>query len=160
MSAAPFALDRDPVEGVAPPRPLGIGFPYISVLEPELYRSGIIDFVELTPDTLCRARRDGATTRMDLVSNQLELARKVCGSLSMVVHGVELSIGSAQNCNVAYLDMLDQLQARWPFQWHSEHLSYQTIPGENGVSLEIGVPLPLPGTREVVDLVSQRAAMI
>jgi uncharacterized protein (UPF0276 family) len=148
------------VAGTTFSKPLGIGFPYISVLPPELYRPGLLDFVELTPDTLCQARRDGAVTRLDLAPERLERARKVCGALSVVVHGVELSIGSAQHWNVAYLDMLDRLQACWPFVWHSEHLSYQTIPGENGAPLDIGVPLPLSGTWEAVGLVAERAAAI
>lgn len=160
MPAVPAASGSAAVAGTASSKPLGIGFPYISVLPPELYRSGLLDFVELTPDTLCRARRDGAATRLDLAPERLERARKVCGALPVVVHGVELSIGSAQHWNAAYLDMLDQLQACWPFVWHSEHLSYQTIPGENGAPLDIGVPLPLPRTREAVDLVAERVAVI
>jgi uncharacterized protein len=160
MAAVPAASGSAAVTGTASCKPLGIGFPYISVLPPELYRSGLLDFVELTPDTLCRARRNGAVTRPDLAPERLERARKVCGALPVVVHGVELSIGSAQNWNGAYLDMLDQLQACWPFVWHSEHLGYQTIPGDNGAPLDIGVPLPLPGTWEAVDLVAERAAAI
>jgi len=160
MPTVPSASDRAPVAATASPERLGIGFSYISALPPELYQSGLVDFVELTPDTLCRARRDDRAARLDLVPEQLERARKACGSLPIVAHGVELSIGSALNWNVAYLDMLDQFQACWPFLWHSEHLSYQTIPGEKGAPLDIGVPLPLPGTREVVDLVAERAAAI
>jgi uncharacterized protein len=39
-------------------------------------------------------------------------------------------------------------------------LSYQTIPTCGRESLDIGVPLPLPGTAEVVRLVGPRAAAI
>jgi uncharacterized protein (UPF0276 family) len=160
MATVPSAPDRARNGNAASLQPLGIGLPYISLLSPELYRSGLVDFVELTPESLCRAWRDGTTVRMDLVVTQLERAQEVCQSLPMVVHGVELSIGSAQNWNGAYLDMLDQFQTRWPFVWHSEHLSYQTIPGENGSALEIGVPLPLPGTHEAADLVAGRATAL
>src|SRR5262249_51523089 len=124
MPAVPAAPGSAAVADTASSKPLGIGFPYISVLPPELYRSGLLDFVELTPDTLRRARRDGAATRLDLAPERLERARKVCGALPVVVHGVELSIGSAQHWNAAYLDLLDQFQACWPFVWPSEHLTY------------------------------------
>jgi hypothetical protein len=56
--------------------------------------------------------------------------------------------------------MLDRFQAIWPFHWHSEHLTYQTIPGDDQRPLSTGVPLPLPGTTEVVHLVGARAAAI
>ena len=97
---------------------------------------------------------------MDLVAEKLKQARAVCGELPIVVHGVELSIGSAREWNHGYLEMLDRFQELWPFLWHSEHFSYQTIPGEHGGSISIGTPLPLPGTAEVVDLVGKRAAAI
>ena len=138
----------------------GIGFSHIPVLPSDLYRAGLLDFVEITPETLCRVRRDGSALSMDFIPERVERAQERCGELPIVVHGVELSIGSARHCNNAYLDMLDRLQAFWPFLWHSEHLSYQTIPGDDGAPLDIGVPLPLPGTAEVVDLVATRAAAI
>jgi uncharacterized protein (UPF0276 family) len=136
---------------------LGIGFSYISTLPVDLYRPGLVDFVEITPEMLCRTRRDGT---MDIVPDKLERARSVCGNFPIAVHGVELSIGSALHWNDDYLDMLDRFQAVWPFHWHSEHLTFQTIPGNDQRPLSTGVPLPLPGTAEVVHLVSGRAAAI
>lgn len=139
---------------------LGIGFPYIAELPPDLYRSGLIDFVEVTPETICRQRATGRNIAFELVPDQLARARQTCAGLPIVVHGVELSIGSAHGWNAAYLEMLDAFQTTWPFVWHSEHLSFQTIAGENGATLEIGVPLPVPPTREAVDLIAQRSAQI
>jgi uncharacterized protein (UPF0276 family) len=119
-----------------------------------------LDFVEITPETLSRQRRDGAENRIELVPEQLERAQQTCAGLPIVVHGVELSIGSANGWNAAYLDMLDAFQQRWPFLWHSEHLGFQTIAGESGTTLEVGVPLPLPATEEAVRLVAARSAEI
>ena len=160
MPSVSSALGRASSEDVASGKVLGIGFSYISTLPADFYRPGLVDFVEITPEVLCRTRRDGASPSMDLVPDKLERARTVCGELPIVVHGVELSIGSAVHWNEAYLDMLDRFQAIWPFHWHSEHLTYQTIPGDDQKPLSIGVPLPLPGTAEVVQLVSTRAAAI
>jgi uncharacterized protein len=140
------------------PAPLGIGFPYMSVMPPELYQEQVVDFVEITPEALCRERRKGSAVVLDLVPLQLEEARTTCGALPIVVHGVELSIGSAHGWNAAYLDMLDRFQLSWPFRWHSEHLGFQTIRGAKGGSLEIGVPLPLPATEEAARLVTQRCS--
>ena len=152
---APSAMRSVPLPH---PAPLGIGFPYMSVMPPELYQDQVVDFVEITPEALCRERRKGSTAFVDLVPLRLEEARTTCGALPIVVHGVELSIGSAHGWNEAYLDMLDRLQLAWPFRWHSEHLGFQTIPGANGGSVEIGVPLPLPATEEAARLVIQRCS--
>ena len=139
---------------------LGIGFPYIAELPTELYRSGLVDFVEVTPESLCRQRSVGEGVAFEFVPEQLERARRACASLPAVVHGVELSIGSAHGWNTAYIDMLDEFQSAWPFVWHSEHLGYQTIPGEDGATLEVGVPLPVPPTKEAAAMIGNRAGAI
>jgi uncharacterized protein len=160
MPPVPSAPDASLRERLNPPRTLGVGLSYIPVLPTGLYRPGLLDFVEITPEKLCRARRDGAWLTMDLVPQKLEQARAACGELPIVVHGVELSIGSAGGWNHGYLDMLARFQELWPFLWHSEHLSYQTIPEDGGGSIDIGTPLPLPGTQEAAELVGTRAAAI
>ena len=87
---------------------LGIGLPYIDTLPAKLYRPGLVDFVEMTPEVLCRERRSG---RLQLLPDKLKEARDLCGHLPIVVHGVELSIGSAHGANDSYLQLLDEFQA-------------------------------------------------
>jgi uncharacterized protein (UPF0276 family) len=141
-------------------QPLGVGFPYFAALPADLYRSDLMAFVEITPETLCRQRASGTTAEIEIVSDRLAQAQETCAGLPVVVHGVELSIGSAHGLNSAYLRMLDSFQKEWPFAWHSEHLGFQTIAGDNDATLEVGVPLPLPATVEAVELVAARRATI
>lgn len=143
-----------------PVQPLGVGFPYFAALPPDLYRGDLVAFVEITPETLCRQRAEGTTVQIEIVPDRLATAQDTCAGLPIVVHGVELSIGSAHGLNNAYITMLDSFQKEWPFIWHSEHLGFQTIAGDNDSSLEIGVPLPMPATVEAVDLVAARSANI
>jgi len=152
------ALDATPSALAARLVPLGVGFPYMSIVPAELYRGSVVDFVEITPEVLCRERRSGNEAQLDLVPVHLRHAQATCADLPIVVHGVELSIGSAHGWNEAYLDMLDRFQRIWPFRWHSEHLGFQTIFGEDESSLEIGVPLPLPVTSEAANLVARRCS--
>lgn len=140
--------------------PLGVGFPYFATLPADLYRSDLVAFVEITPETLCRQRATGSTADIEIVPDRLATAQETCAGLPVVVHGVELSIGSAHGLNKAYLRMLDSFQKECPFVWHSEHLGFQTITGDDNSTLEIGVPLPMPATVEAVELVAERSATI
>ncbi|MEX3940626.1 DUF692 family multinuclear iron-containing protein [Paraburkholderia sp. BR10937] len=139
---------------------LGVGFDYFPSLPADMYDCHLIDFVELTPETLCSVQRTCGRTTPVLDRAQLDRARTTCGGMPMVVHGVELSIGSAHGWNTAYLSILDQLQPLWPFLWHSEHLSFQTYVNVNGDVTPIGTPLPLPMTNEAGRLVAQRCAQL
>jgi len=139
---------------------LGIGFPYFAALPADLYRSDLIAFVEITPETICRQRGIGNSVELEIVPELLVNAQQTCADLPVVIHGVELSIGSAHGLNSAYLNMLDRFQKEWSFVWHSEHLGFQTIAGEDDATLEIGVPLPMPATAEAVELVASRSASI
>ncbi len=162
MLAALLSAAR-PIAACAHPAPLGIGFPYMPAMPPEVYRSDLIDFVELTPEALCRERcRESSCggIALELVPHQVRQAQQTCQGLPMVVHGVQLSIGSAHGWNGAYLDMLEQLQQSWPFLWHSEHLSFQTMVDGAGDVHETGVPPPLPNTIEAVNTIVERTAAI
>lgn len=141
-------------------RPLGVGFPYFATLPADLYRSDLVAFVEITPETLCRQRATEPTAQIEIVPDRLATAQETCAGLPVVVHGVELSIGSAHGLNDAYLRMLDSFGKEWPFVWHSEHLGFQTIAGDDNSVLEIGVPLPMPATVEALELVADRSATI
>lgn len=120
-----------------------------------------LDFVEITPDVLCRERIRGAAREMRLVPALAEAALERAEGLPVVVHGVELSIGSVDGENTAYLDILDRFWALRPFAWHSEHLGFLQAPGAApGELVYSGAPLPLPLTDEALDLVVPRAAAL
>lgn len=139
------------------PRVLGVGFTYLPALPRAFYHEAPIDFMEVAPEELCRERRALGRSALTLVPRLLAEAREACAGRPIVVHGVELSIGSAHGWNQAYVDMLDAFCAEWPFEWHSEHLSFQTVPGTGGEDVAVGMPLPLPFTEEAASLVGERA---
>lgn len=141
-------------------RPLGIGVPYMPGMPVDLYRDGHADFVEITPETLCRERRTGDRFSLEILPAALRNAKATCGDLPIVVHGVQLSIGSAHGWNSAYLDMLERFRDQWPFLWHSEHLGFQTITDIDGKVVETGVPLPMPNSESAAQLIIERCEHI
>ena len=76
----------------------------------------------------------------------------------MVIHGVELSIGSASGWNEAYIEVLDGFHRQRPFVWHSEHLGFLLAESPDGKTFSTGVPLPVPFTNAALDLIVPRAS--
>ena len=66
----------------------------------------------------------------------------------VVMHGVSMSIGSAQGLNLNYLQQLKQLVDRVRPLWVSDHLCWTGVDGFNSHDL-----LPLPYTEEALDVV-------
>jgi uncharacterized protein (UPF0276 family) len=110
-----------------------------------------VDFVEVIPDTL--AVRQGGRARIPAATLR-ELAT-IARHARVIVHGVGLSIGSADAWNEDYFALLDQVLAAVPVAWHSEHLAFSHIDGQF-----IGTMLALPRTEQTLDLVCERVRRI
>lgn len=109
--------------------------------------ASLVDYLEISPDAI--ARMDGR--RPKLRRDVVQELRSVSPGMRVVAHGVGLSIGSFDQWNESYLYLLDELFERLPVEWHSEHLAYTTVDGEN-----LGTMLAMPRTEEALDLVSAR----
>ena len=111
----------------------------------------LIDALEITPDIF---RVDSADAgRLD--ADALAQLRECAAEASILVHGIGLSIGSADGWNESYFQTLDALFNAVPVQWHSEHLGYTTVDGQF-----MGTMLPLPRTQESLDLLTDRCERI
>ena len=106
-----------------------------------------VDFVEVIPDTL--AVRQGGRARIPAATLR-ELAT-IARHARVIVHGVGLSIGSADAWNEDYFALLDQVLEAVPVAWHSEHLAFSRVDGQF-----IGTMLALPRTQQTLDLVCER----
>lgn len=111
----------------------------------------LVDFIEIAPDAI--AYSDGART--SLRKSVLDECDGVLGQVGLIAHGVGLSIGSFDRWNETYLHLIDELFGRFDLAWHSDHLAYTMVAGEN-----IGTMLTLPRTEETVDLICGRVRRI
>lgn len=73
----------------------------------------------------------------------------------VAMHGVSMSIGSADGVRRDYLDRLKALADRVAPLWVSDHLSWSRVEGFNSHDL-----LPLPYTEEVLDQLSANIAFV
>lgn len=104
--------------------------------------------IEVPPDTI-------ATSRGTIDEDALDLLGEVANHARLTVHGVGLSIGSADRWNDDYFRLLDILFERLPIAWHSEHLGYTTVGGAS-----LGTMLVLPRIEESLDLLCPRIEAI
>lgn len=150
---------------VTPLPQLGVGLNYQPGLRTALGAlHNAIDFFEISPDMLCREHSESPnkSSKRTLAYHPtlLDDALRSTENHPLVIHGLGLSIGSATGWNEGYLRILDELYARRPFAWHSEHLAFLLTQTIDGQPLHTGVPLPLPFTEEALELLVPRAAAL
>jgi hypothetical protein len=107
----------------------------------------LVDFIEITPDAIATSDGNRAHVRPEMLAEYAG----VLPDVSLIAHGVGLSIGSFDHWDEGYLQLLDELFANLKLEWHSEHLACTVVAGEN-----VGTMLPLPRTEEALDLVCER----
>jgi uncharacterized protein len=101
-----------------------------------------VDFLEIVADHYLDAGREKA--------RELEL---LAGHFPLIPHGLDLSLGSAEGIDRAYLRKLAALVQRLDPPWWSEHIAFTRAGG-----VEIGHLTPLPYTREALDVLCRNVA--
>jgi len=110
-----------------------------------------VDYLEIPPDSIARSHGGRASLRHEVLDDLDAVSREA----GLIVHGIGLSIGSADHWNEPYLHLLDEFFTRFSPRWHSEHLGFTTVNGES-----LGTMLALPRTEEMLDLVCERIRRI
>ncbi len=110
-----------------------------------------VDYLEITPDSISRRRQGRSEIQPDILADLESVQEEV----RFLVHGVGLSIGSWEGCSEAYFDLVDQLVGRIPITWHSEHLGYVKVGGEN-----LNTMLAVPRTDAMLELLIPRIRAI
>jgi uncharacterized protein len=111
----------------------------------------LVDYLEIPPDSISRSHGGRTSLRPELL-DQIE---SVTPQVGTIVHGIGLSIGSFDQWNEPYLHLLDEYFSRFTPRWHSEHLGFTTVRGEN-----LGTMLALPRTEAMLELVCERIRLI
>lgn len=109
------------------------------------------DYIEITPDAIAQTTDRGTRLNPGILA---EFEDSRFGS-EVLVHGVGLSIASAEGFSQDYIHLLDQAFEHFPIAWHSEHLAYTIVQGE-----ALGTMLAPPLTREVLDLLCERVRFL
>lgn len=138
-----------------PPAKVGVGLSYLPG-RPELVAAllSTVDYVEMSPEVFVTETEAGAMVFDTVAAAE---ALNLVGELPVVLHGLELSIGSAHGWNERALGFLNEFIALRDVPWHSEHLNFLSTRAADGSIVQLGLPMPLPFTKECAELVASRA---
>jgi hypothetical protein len=115
---------------------LGVGLGYRAPHRSDLFRHrDDVDFLEITADHFF----DVAPEKRD----ELDL---LAANFSLIPHGLDLSLGSADGIDLKYLAKFKRLIDRVRPEWWSEHIAFTRAGG-----VRIGHLAALPFTREALD---------
>src|SRR5215472_6737529 len=107
----------------------------------------LVDYLEISPDSVSSMTSSGCALNPQIMAE----LKNAAGKVRFLVHGVGLSIASAEGYSETYVRLLDEIFNQLPVAWHSEHLAYTTVDGEY-----LGTMLPPPRTGESLDMLCQR----
>jgi uncharacterized protein len=111
----------------------------------------LVDYLEISPDSISQVSDERCTLDPAILRELEEAAREK----TFLIHGVGLSIASASGYSQEYVRLLDELFSRLPVAWHSEHLAYTMVEGE-----QLGTMLPPPRTQEALDMLCERVSFL
>jgi uncharacterized protein (UPF0276 family) len=124
---------------------LGVGLGYREPFRADLFlRRQDVDFLEITADHYFDAR--------PYKERELDL---LAGHFTLIPHGLDLSLGSAEGPDFSYLKKLARLVERLNPPWWSEHLAFTHAGG-----IAIGHLAPVPYTREAVAVFARNVARV
>ena len=116
---------------------LGVGFGFREPYRADLFlHRDQIDFLEITADHYLEATPEKVA--------ELQL---LADHFTLIPHGLNLSLGSAEGLDSEYRDALVELTRKLNPPWWSEHIAFT-----RGGGVEIGHLAPVPFTEEAVDV--------
>ena len=147
--------------GFLVPRRLSIGLLYNPAL-PDFLREHLEswDYLEVIPDMFWMDKGVGQIPRFVILERWVEFLEYISKAHPVVAHNIGLSLGSADIFDVEYVDQLGEWRRRFNFVWHSDHLSFVRVPGDNGFDHNAGLAVPVPYDNEVLDLIANRISTV
>jgi uncharacterized protein (UPF0276 family) len=124
---------------------LGAGYSYRRAYRPQTYANRArIGVIEIVAEHFMNGSRE-SERELDLLAEHF----------TVIPHGLDLSLGSAEGIDEAYVERFAALVARVRAPWWSEHVAFTRAGG-----VRIGHLAPLPFTHEALDVVARNLAAV
>lgn len=140
---------------------LGVGLLYVPSL-PRFLQEHVdaLDYMAVVPDRFWADEGPGTGPRFEELERQVEVLDWVAARKPVVGHSVGLSIGSAGVFDEGHVRQIAAWQARYGFPWHSDHLSFNRLPGHDAHTEPAGLAIPVPYDRDVLEMVAERVLRV
>lgn len=140
---------------------LGVGVLYVPSL-PAFLREHVdaLDYLAIVPDRFWADHDGTAGPRYAENARMVELLDWVAERKPIVGHSVGLSIGSAEFYDDEHVRQVARWQTRYAFPWHSDHLSFNRVPGHDAHTDFAGLALAVPYDRDVLEMVAERVQRV
>ncbi len=113
-----------------------------------------LDHLAVIPDRFWIDHGRGTSNRFESTAAGQDLLERTGPSLPIVLHGIGLSICSADLFDEPYVAQLAAYRDRYGCAWVSEHLSFSRVGA--GHETNAGVALPIPYERDMLALLAPR----
>jgi len=134
---------------------IGVGALFNPSMSAFIERSlSCLDYLAVIPDRGWVDHGMGSSSRFQMLPSAEALLEQVAGLRPVVLHGIGLSICSAEFFDKEYACNLIDLAQRFNSPWISDHLSFSRV--GTGHELNAAITLPVPYDREVLDLLIPR----
>jgi uncharacterized protein len=136
---------------------LGVGVLYNPSL-PQFLRDeiGTVDYIEITPDMFWTDHGPGSEPQYEELESWVEFLDWVSKRRPIVAHNIGLSIGNAGRFDEDYIRHIASWHERYHFPWHSDHLAFADVTGDDGRIRNAGSALPVPYDFEALDMLVKR----
>ena len=138
---------------------IGVGALFNPSMSAFIERSlSCLDYLAVIPDRGWIDHGMGSSPRFQMLPSAEALLEQVASVRPVVLHGIGLSICSAEFFDEEYACNLIELAQRFNSPWISDHLSFSRVGTGHDVAHELNaaITLPVPYDREVLDLLIPR----
>ena len=115
---------------------LGVGISYMNAIGEKIEENiNVFDFIE-------------AYSERFFIKDDNSRLRRIIKDKPLVLHGLDLSIGSPENINEEYCDKLESIINETQCHWFSDHISLTRVDG-----IEVGHLMPISFSEENIELI-------
>ena len=115
-----------------------------------------LDYLAIIPDRFWTDAGEDARPRYRELEPWVKVLDGAAERVPVVGHSVGLSIGSAEMFDTGHVEQVARWRERYRFPWHSDHLSFLRVKGEDAHTHQAGMALPVPYDAEVLEMVAER----
>lgn len=140
---------------------LGVGLLYNAAL-PEYLESNLahVDYIEIIPDMFWSDQGRAANPRfLELPQwrHQLDLLSE---KVPLVAHNIGISLGTVDHFDEEYILFMKEMNKRYRFKWHSDHLSFIKLPTKGPHDHNAGIAIPVPYDQEYLEMIGEKVDFI